>query len=138
MKRSAYTLLELIVVLGILAIVLGVVLLKQTSLHQRELDVLMEDLRFARSYAVSQSRTVVLQFNTGTETYTISELSGAELIKKTLKTVDLKSLHFIPSSFYIYPSGAFSKCGHILLTHSGKPYKLNFTVGVARFTLQSP
>lgn len=138
MKRRGYTLLELVMVLAVLALVMSVVLIRYTAIQQRELDVFLKDLRFARSYAVSDQQSVRVQFNLDDDSYAIYDSKGSLLLSKEFQNVDLQKLYHIDSNMIIKPSGAFSKCGHIELMFQGKPYKLNFTVGVARFTLRTP
>lgn len=138
MKKSGYTLLELVVVLGILGILLSVVLLRQVQIKDRELDDMLEDLRFARTYAVTYGEEVKVSFDLAGDSYSITNAGSEVLLSKQLQKVDLRSFHHIGATVGIKPTGAFSKCGHIELSHAGKSYKLNFTVGIARFTLVAP
>lgn len=137
--RKGFTLLELVIVLGIMAIVLGIAVLNVSAHSHREMDTMLEDLRFARTYAVSNQKAVEILFDINADTYHIREQnSKKELIYRRLTKVDLIELKHIHNPLIIYSTGAFSKCGHILFSYQNKEQRLNFTVGVARFTITAP
>lgn len=134
--KKGFTLLELVLVLGILTLLLGVVVLSFTGLQDRELDRMLEDLHYARTYAVSNQKIVRFSFDCDTNSYLIAEQeSGRELKSRTLQSVKLIKPFHLTNPLLIYPTGAFSRCGHLVVENRGKFMKLNFTVGVARFTL---
>ncbi len=139
MKRKGFTLLELLVVLGIMSIVLGIAGLAIYQKNDRELDEMLEDLRFARAYAVSHQKTVAVEFDSTNNRYCIYEQkTGTPLMERELQHVQLKDPHYIGDTLLIRTTGSFSKCGHIELNYKNRELRLNFTVGVARFTLTEP
>lgn len=138
MKRSGYTLLELVVVIGIIGIVLSVVGLRIWSNASREVDMILSDLRFARTYAVSSQESVQIHFDKDADGYQILSNEGTVLKERALQHVDLVSFHWISPTQTVYATGAYEKCGHIVFTFLGETYRLNFTVGIADVTVGNP
>lgn len=138
MKRKGFTLLEMVIVLDILSIMLGVAVLSITMVQERELDHMLEDLRFARTYAVAHQKSVRVHFDTDNNSYRVVSEDGSELLARQLRRITMDKPRHIGNTLVIYPTGAFSKCGHIPISYGAKSLYLNFTVGVARFTVTEP
>lgn len=136
MKRG-FTLIELIVVVSILAVLLAVVSVRIVTLQKNEVDLLLSDLRYARTTAVSTQETVKVTFDIENDAYSISRQDHI-LVQRTLEDIDIIRLNYIDNPLVIYATGAFSKSGNMEIQYLGKPSKITFTVGVARFNEVEP
>lgn len=132
MNKRGYTLLELVVVLGILGIMLAVVTIQIGAFQKNEVEEMLSDYRFARAYAVSNQTAVHIHYDLESDSYKI--VAGDQTLHtRTLNDIDLLQMHHIENPVVIYRTGAFSKAGSMDITYKGKPSKITFTVGIARF-----
>jgi Tfp pilus assembly protein FimT len=124
MKTQAYTLVELTVVIGIMAIMAAVVLIASGAIPSRTLETetrgLMADLNWAREMALATRENYTVNFNQTNRNYNIA--NETEEVKPPQRlTVNITS----PDSLtFYYILGNTSYDGVIGLEKSGKMKKI--------------
>ena len=116
-KRKGFTLAELVVTLGVLAVLLGVVFFavsRRDSSH-REIfaaaDILMSEIRYTRHRAIMQGEQVSINFDGVNSMYVISYRSPFRLIREGYLPDGITFAHGNVSAFHFRPRGTPSGGG---------------------------
>ena len=116
-KRRAFTLLELVVVLAIMALVLTVTVPSVGALYDRQLveqqaRVLEQDLMWLRSEAQRSGKSTTFERKASGYTLTVETTEGSQVQRKTLVSGRVKlSANSLSGEITFAPRGtAFEKC----------------------------
>ena len=117
-KRKGFTLAELIITLGVLALIMGAIFftVSRRDTSTREImaaaDILMSDIRYTRQRAIMDGQRVAIAFDGATGRYTIYYAAPVRIIRQgylpegiNFTHGNIRALHFRPRGT---PSSGFS------------------------------
>ncbi len=154
-KLSAFTLLELLVVMVILAIIAAVVIPSASSARVMAAisaaRILATDLEYAQNIAVTYQDPVTVSFNTGNESYTLSNASGplihpmnkgdfniAFASKKGFEDLDIVSANFSGGSTVTFDElGSPDNAGAVIVQVGPHAYRINVAAAIGRVTVSN-
>jgi prepilin-type N-terminal cleavage/methylation domain-containing protein len=150
---AAFTLTEMLVVIAILAIVAAVVLPKMvgsSDIQARSAArVLMADLEYAQSVAITSQTPITVTFSTFSNSYAVSNASGPlihPITKKSyvvdlgevkgMESVAIASASFGGSSYMTFDAlGAPDNSGTVTIAAGAHTYQVNVAPVVGRITV---
>lgn len=135
---KGFTLIEIVVILVILAIIAIVAIPKITSITEsRQLiaaDKIQADLRWAQQFAINRNCKTRVAFNTGTESYTITENSSGAFvtaINPTTRENFIVQLNTGQYSGVVIGSVTFDGQATVEFNSIGRPYAYNGATSIA-------
>jgi len=152
-KRSAFTLLELMVVVLILAIAAAVAIPYAVSTSDLQVisaaRMLAADLQYAQNTAITSQTPITVSFNVNAESYTLSNASGALIhpitkeayvvnfaLQKGFDKLDISSVSFGGSANVAFDElGSPDNAGSVTLQAGPHVYRVDVAAATGRVTV---
>ena len=123
-KRKGFTLIELMITLGVLAVVLGVIffVVSRRDSSYREIfaaaDLLKSEIRYARQRAIMEGEQVSINFDGANGRYTIHYAAPVRIIREGYLPEGISFAHGNRTSFRFRPRGTPSGGGYSVTIRS--------------------